>query len=428
MDELKVTGKPFRISKQEVWDAWVKVKGNKGAPGVDGVGLAEFEKDLKGNLYKVWNRMSSGTYFPPPVRAVEIPKPHDAGTRMLGVPTVADRVAQTVAAARLEAVVEPLFHPDSYGYRPGRGPLDAVAACRKRCWKYDWVIDLDIRKFFDSVPWDLVVKAVRHHTDHDTRWIVLYVERWLAAPLQLPGGTLQERDRGTPQGSAISPVIANLFMHYAFDLWMGRKFPALRFERFADDAVIHCVSERQALMVLDAVRGRMAEAGLELHPDKTRVVYCKDSNRRGSAEHVSFTFLGYTFRPRGTRREDGVQFTSFQPAISREALKKVSAEVRSWRLHRRVNLEAGQIARWINPKVRGWMTYYGAFNRSALYPLLRRINAYLLRWIMNKYKKHRAVRKASRLLAEAAAARPRYFSHWDWAKPTSQLTRTARAV
>ena len=331
MDELKSSGKPFQISKQEVWDAWIKVKGNKGAPGVDGQSIAAFEAGLKNNLYRIWNRMSSGTYFPPPVMAVEIPKPHGGGTRVLGVPTVADRMAQTVAAARLEKAVEPLFHPDSYGYRPGRSALDAVAACRKRCWKFSWVIDLDIRKFFDSVPWDLVVKAVEAHTDHETRWIVLYVKRWLAAPLRHPDGSLQERDRGTPQGSAISPVIANLFMHYAFDLWLGREFPAVEFERYADDGVIHCASEYQARKVLAALHERMAEVGLALHPDKTRIVYCKDSNRRGSHEHTSFTFLGFTFRPRRARRKDGGRFTSFQPAISKEALKKVSAEIRSWR-------------------------------------------------------------------------------------------------
>ena len=233
MDELKASGKPFQISKQEVWDAWIKVKGNQGAPGADGQSLAEFEADLKNNLYKIWNRMSSGTYFPPPVKAVEVPKAHGPGTRILGVPTVADRVAQTVAAAHLEKRVEPVFHPDSYGYRPGRSALDAVGACRERCWKYGWVIDLDIRKFFDSVRWDLVVKAVEAHTD--ARWVVLYVKRWLAAPLQLPDGTLQQRDRGTPQGSAVSPVLANLFMHYAFDLWLAREFPLVKFERYADD-------------------------------------------------------------------------------------------------------------------------------------------------------------------------------------------------
>ena len=235
MGELKASGKPFQISKREVWDAWLKVKGNQGAPGVDGQSIEAFEKDLKGNLYKVWNRMSSGTYFPPPVMAVELPKPHGGGTRVLGVPTIADRIAQTVAAARLEKAVEPMFHPDSYGYRPGRGALDAVAACRERCWEYNWVIDLDIRKFFDSVRWDLLVRAVEAHTGQETRWVVLYVKRWLAAPLQLPDGTLQERDRGTPQGSAISPVLANLFMHYAFDVWLSREFPLVRFERYADD-------------------------------------------------------------------------------------------------------------------------------------------------------------------------------------------------
>jgi RNA-directed DNA polymerase len=428
VDELKASGKPFQITKQEVWDAWLKVKGNKGAPGIDGVGLAEFGKDLKDNLYKVWNRMSSGTYFPPPVMAVDIPKPHGGGTRVLGVPCVADRIAQTVAAARLEKAVEPVFHRDSYGYRPGRGALDAVAACRKRCWKYDWVIDFDVRKFFDSVRWDLIVKAVGAHTDHETRWIVLYVRRWLAAPMQLPDGSLQERDRGTPQGSAISPVLANLFMHYALDKWLEREFPAVAFERYADDGVIHCASEYQARTVLAALHERMAGVGLELHPDKTRIVYCKDSNRRGSAEHTSFTFLGYTFRPRWARRDDGVQFTGFLPAISKDALKKISAEVRSWRLHRHMELDSAGIARWINPVVRGWMTYYGAFCRSELYPLLRRINAYLMRWLMNKYKRYRTWKKAIRAWTEAAETWPRYFAHWAWVKPARQMTRTTRAV
>ncbi len=420
MDELKASGKPFRISKQEVWDAWLKVKGNQGAPGVDGQSIEEFEPDLKNNLYKIWNRMSSGTYFPPPVMAVEIPKPHGGGTRVLGVPGVADRVAQTVAAARLEKAVEPLFHPDSYGYRPQRGALDAVAACRERCWEYNWVIDLDVRKFFDSVRWDLIVKAVEKHTDHDTRWIVLYVKRWLAAPLQHPDGTLQERDRGTPQGSAVSPVLANLFMHYALDLWLERQFPLVKFERYADDVVIHCVSGHQARKVLAALHERMAQVGLELHPDKTRIVYCQDSNRCSSHEHTSFTFLGFTFRPRQARRKDGVQFTSFLPAISKDALKKISAEVRSWRLHRWVNSDGREITKLINPKIRGWMAYYGAFYPSVLYPVLRRINTYLMRWVMNKYKRWCTWKKATRALMEAAATRPRYFAHWAWVKPAAR--------
>jgi group II intron reverse transcriptase/maturase len=283
VDELKASGKPFQITKQEVWDAWLKVKGNKGAPGADGQSIEAFGEALKGNLYKIWNRMSSGTYFPPPVMAVEIAKPHGGGTRVLGVPCVADRIAQTVAAARLEKAVDPVFHRDSYGYRPGKSQLDAVAACRKRCWEYDWVIDFDVRKFFDSVRWDLIVKAVQAHTGHETRWIVLYVRRWLAAPMQLPDGSLQERDRGTPQGSAISPVLANLFMHYALDKWLEREFPAAAFERYADDGVIHCASEYQAREVLAALHERMAGVGLQLHPDKTRIVYCSVSRAREGA-------------------------------------------------------------------------------------------------------------------------------------------------
>ena len=226
-------GKAFDISKQSVWEAYKKVAANQGAPGVDEVTIKAFEEDLRGNLYKIWNRMSSGSYFPPPVRAVEIPKPHDRGVRLLGVPTIADRVAQTVVAAHLEVRAEHRFHPDSYGYRPGRSALDAVEACRGRCWRYDWAIDLDVQKFFDTVPWDLVVKAVEAVTD--CPWVLLYVKRWLAAPLQQADGTLVERERGTPQGSAVSPILANLFMHFAFDRWMARNFPGAPFERYADD-------------------------------------------------------------------------------------------------------------------------------------------------------------------------------------------------
>lgn len=416
MDRLKASGKPFDISKQEVWDAWIKVKGNQGAPGVDGVSIEEFEKDLRNNLYKIWNRMSSGTYFPPPVKAVEIPKAHGAaGTRVLGVPTVADRVAQTVVAAHLEQRVEPVFHPDSYGYRPRRSALDAVATCRKRCWKYNWVIDLDIRKFFDSVRWDLVLKAVAAHTN--ARWVMLYVERWLAAPLQRPDGTLQERDRGTPQGSAVSPILANLFMHYAFDLWLAREFPTVAFERYADDAVIHCSTQWQARKVLAALHERMSQVGLQLHPDKTKIVYCKDSGRPNSFEQVSFTFLGFTFQPRAAVGKNGKHFTSFLPAVSKDALRKMSATVRSWRLHRRVNLTAADLAQMINPVVRGWMAYYGAFYRHALSRLLYRINTYLLRWIMNKYKRLNTWKKATRAMRDGVARQPRYFAHWAWAKP-----------
>ncbi|MGI5133935.1 MULTISPECIES: group II intron reverse transcriptase/maturase [unclassified Streptomyces] len=367
MDQLKSSDKPFEISKWEVQEAYEKVKANKGAAGVDGRSIEDFEKDLKGNLYRIWNRLSSGSYFPPPVKGVEIPKSHGGGVRLLGVPTVADRIAQTVVARRLEEKVEPIFHQDSYGYRPGRSALDAVAACRKRCWKYDWVIDLDIQKFFDSVPWDLVVKAVRAHTD--LPWVVLYVRRWLEAPLQLPDGTLQQRDRGTPQGSAISPVLANLFMHYAFDMWMAREYPGVPFERYADDGVVHCVSEGQARKLREAIANRMREVGLRLHPDKTKIVYCRDGNkRRRPYGQTEFTFLGFTFRARKAIDRNGERFTSFLPAISKESSKKISGEVRQWRLHRQIGRTFAELARAINPIVRGWMQYFGAFYRTALLP------------------------------------------------------------
>jgi RNA-directed DNA polymerase len=412
VSELKSSGKPFDISKWEVQEAYERVKANKGAPGVDGCSIEDFEADLKNNLFKLWNRMSSGSYFPPPVLAVEIPKPHGGGTRVLGVPTVADRVAQTVVARRLERQVEPIFHPDSYGYRPNRSALDAVGTCRKRCWKTDWVIDLDIQKFFDSVSWELIVKAVAAHTDQ--RWVLLYVQRWLAAPLHGVDGTMQHRDRGTPQGSAVSPVLANLFLHYAFDVWMSRQFPTIGFERYVDDVVVHCANEAQARQVLAAIADRIEQVGLRLHPDKTRIVYCQDGKRRGSYEHTSFTFLGFTFRQRGARDRHGRMFNNFLPAISHNALKKISAQVRSWRLHARTGHSFRDLARRINPIVRGWMQYYGAFYRSALYPLLSRINAYLVRWIRTKYRRLRARRRSQECWNGIAARYPRMFAHWQW--------------
>jgi len=412
MNKLKSSGKPFEISRWEVWEAYRQVKANQGAPGGDEVTLEEFEADLKNNLYRIWNRMSSGSYFPPPVKAVEIPKPHGEGTRVLGVPTVADRIAQTVVARRLEAKVEPIFHPDSYGYRPNRSALDAVAVCRQRCWKSDWIVDLDIQKFFDSVPWQLVVKAVAVHCSDP--WVLLYVQRWLAAPLQLPDGSLRQRDRGTPQGSAISPVLANLFLHYAFDAWMAREHPAVRFERYADDAIVHCDSEAQAKRLAAAIADRLAEVGLQLHPTKTRIVYCKDGKRRLDHEHTSFTFLGFTFRARGARGKNGRNFTGFLPAVSKDALSKMSREVRRWRLHLLTGRTLADLARQINPVVRGWLQYYGAFYRSALDPLLRRINAYLVRWLRRKYQRLRPLKKALACWRRITRQQPRLFAHWAW--------------
>lgn len=408
--QAEPTAKPFEISKWVVWEAYQRVKANKGAAGVDEVSIEDFEKDRDKNLYRVWNRMSSGSYFPSPVKAVEIPKPGGKGVRVLGVPTVADRVAQTVAKMYLEPKVEPIFHPDSYGYRPKRSALDAVEVCRKRCWRMDWVVDLDIKVFFDSVPHDLILKAVAHHTDQ--KWILLYVKRWLQAPLR-QDGVLVDRDRGTPQGSAISPLLANLFMHYAFDRWMATEFPSVPFERYCDDAVVHCGSQRQAHLIKEAIAVRLAQVGLELHPDKTSVVYCKDNNRRGTFEHTAFTFLGFTFRPRLAKGARGRHFVGFLPAASRDAIVAMGREIRSWHIGRRSDLGINAIAQMINSIVRGWVNYYGHFYKSMLYPLLQRINEHLVRWVTRKYKRlHRRPRRARKLLGRIAREFPHLFAHW----------------
>jgi RNA-directed DNA polymerase len=416
--------KSFEISKWAVWKAWLRVKANRGAAGVDEQSLAEFGEDLHGNLYKLWNRLSSGSYFPPPVRAVEIPK-RDGSPRMLGVPTVADRIAQTVVRGYLEPGVEPHFHPDSYGYRPGRSALDAVGVCRERCWRQDWVLDLDLKSFFDSVPRDLVLRAVAHHTD--LRWVRLYVERWLKAPLQLEDGSVVERDRGTPQGSAISPLLANMFLHYAFDLWMARENPGVRFERYCDDVIVHAASEREARQLRAAIASRLAECGLELNERKTRIVYCKDASRRGAYEHESFDFLGYAFRPRLARSKYGSCFVNFLPAVSADARKQMGREIRRWRLHRWTGKTLTDLARSINLIVRGWTNFYGRFYRSELVRFLRRINDYLVRWAMRKYKRlRRHPAKARRFLAAVYRREPGLFAHWRFGVRPDGWTMGAR--
>ena len=406
--------KPYEISKQVVMAAFEKVRSKKGAPGIDGVTVEQFAQDSKKNLYKLWNRMSSGSYFPSPVRMVEIPKDGGRGTRVLGVPTVTDRIAQTVAVAYLEPLVEKLFHADSYGYRPGRSPLDAVATCRARCWKYGWVLDLDIEGFFDNLDHDLILKAVARHTDD--KWILMYVQRWLSAPLAQPDGTLVSRDRGSPQGASISPLLANLFMNYAFDAWMAREFPEVPFERFVDDVIVHCVSQQQARRLRDAIAARLTECGgLRLHPTKTRIVYCKMSGRYGSHEQVAFDFLGYTFKPRGAKKKDGTMFTTFSPAISRKAATSIRQQIRRMRFHLRSDLSFTEIARMINSRAGGWAAYYGRFCPSETVNVLFHIDRYLVRWARRKYKHlRRAPRRAARTLAEIKQARPGLLAHWRW--------------
>ena len=410
--------KPFSISKHLVWEAYKRVKANKGAAGVDGQSLSAFDKDLKANLYKIWNRMSSGSYFPPPVRLVEIPK---AGGKMrpLGIPTVADRIAQMVVKLTLEPIVEPKFHWDSYGYRPGKSALDAVAVARERCWRMNWVIDLDIRDFFGSLDHGLMMKAVKHHTD--LKWIHLYIERWLKASVQLVDGTLRERTAGTPQGGVVSPVLSNLFMHYAFDAWMARNHPAIPFERYADDVLIHCVSQEQAEVVLEQVRKRLKGCGLELHPDKTKIVYCKDSNRRENFEAQKFDFLGYTFRPRRAQGRDGRMFVSFLPAISPKAAKAIRATIRSWDLAKGWNTYSlEEVAKFVNPFIRGWANYYGRFHRSQCLKILHHFNLVLATWAKRRYKRFKGSwRKALEWLARIAKRDSSLFVLWTLgARPT----------
>jgi len=403
--------KPFDISKRVVWEAYKRVKANQGACGVDGQSISDFEERLEDNLYKIWNRMSSGSYHPPAVRCVEIPK-EDGGKRLLGIPTVADRIAQMVVKMSLEPKVEPCFHPDSYGYRPKKSAKQALGTARERCWRYDWVLDIDIKGFFDNLDHGLLMKAVEKHTD--SKWERLYIERWLRAPLEKEDGTQEERHKGTPQGGVISPLLANLFLHYAFDQWMSRNYPDNPFERYADDSVIHCRSEAEAKELKERIGARMAECKLELHPEKTKVVYCKDGNRKGTYPEEKFDFLGYTFRPRESKNFRGQYFVSFSPAVSNKAAKNMRKTIRRWRIHVHSGSAIGDIAQRINPIVKGWILYYGQYYRSALYPTLKQLDRYLIRWAKRKYKSLRTCRGGVwEWLKGIAEREPELFAHWQ---------------
>jgi RNA-directed DNA polymerase len=402
--------KPFSISKQVVFEAYKRVKANQGAAGVDGESIFDFEQDWKNNLYKIWNRMSSGSYFPPPVRLVGIAK-KSGGRRELGVPTVSDRIAQMVAKMHLEPEIDPYFHPDSYGYRPSKSAVEAVGVARKRCWRYNWVIDLDIKGFFDNLDHELLMRAVRKHTDN--KWLLLYIERWLKAPVQVAEGTLVSRQKGSPQGSVISPLLANLFLHYAFDEWMRRNFEHIPFERYADDIVVHCIGKAQAIRVKSTIEERLNQCRLELHPEKTKIVYCKDSGRQGSYSNEKFDFLGYGFRPRVSINRYGGYFVSFLPAVSNEAAKSIRGTIRSWRIHRMTDKSIEDLANMFNPVIRGWVNYYGQFYKSALYPILNQLNGALQRWAMRKYKKLRGrMRRAFYWLGRIVKRKPYLFAHW----------------
>lgn len=403
--------KSFCIPKSEVWEAYKQVRANKGAAGVDGQSIAEFEKGWKNNLYKLWNRMSSGSYFPPPVRQVAIPK-DNGGTRLLGIPTVADRIAQTVVKRSLEPILEEFFHPNSYGYRPKKSAIEAIGVARQRCWRYDWVLELDIKGFFDTIDHDLLLRAVRKHTD--CKWVLLYIERWLKAPMQLEDGELVRRERGTPQGGVVSPILANLFLHYAFDIWMKRNYPGISFERYADDGICHCRSRSEAERLRVSITRRFAECGLELNLQKTTIVYCKDDKRREKYPEQKFDFLGFTFRPRMTKSSRNRFFVGFNPAISSKARKKILDTIRHWRLHRQTDKSLDELARFINPIVRGLINYFGSFRKSALYPIFHHLDNILVRWATRKYKTMRASeRRARAWLQFMKKKQPTLFVHWQ---------------
>ena len=328
--------KPFIISKNLVVRAYELVKANKGGAGVDRQSLEDFDKNLKDNLYKIWNRLSSGSYFPPPVKAVPIPK-KTGGERILGVPTVSDRIAQMVVKLVFEPTVETIFYPDSYGYRPNKSALDAVGITRQRCWQNDWVLEFDIKGLFDNIDHGLLMKAVRKHTD--IKWVILYIERWLKAPMQMPDGSLVERPKGTPQGGVISPVLSNLFLHYVFDSWMSRNRATMPWCRYADDGLVHCQTEQQAQNLLKALKERFEQCGLELHPKKTKIVYCKDGSRKGTYSEMEFTFLGYTFRRRLVKSSKlNRRFVGFTPAVSGCAQKAMRAKTRQAGFRNRTEL------------------------------------------------------------------------------------------
>lgn len=402
--------KPYKIPKQNVWIAYKKVKANKGSAGIDGMNFEKYEKHLTNNLYKLWNRMSSGSYFPKAVKAVEIPK-KNGGTRRLGIPTIDDRIAQMTAKMIVEPTIDRLFHKDSYGYRPNKSAIDAVEMARKRCWEHDYVIDLDIKGMFDNIDHELLMKAVRKHVKEP--WILLYMERWLKAPFQMETGENIPRTAGTPQGGVISPILANLFMHYAFDLWLTRNHGNNPFERYADDTVVHCRTEQEAKQLLAEIDTRLKECKLELHPTKTKIVYCQDKERQKQHPNTAFDFLGYTFRKVLIKDRLGRLQMNFIASVSKNAGQALKDKVKSLKIHKRTGSKIEMIAEKLNPILRGWMNYFGKFNRSAMKRTLDCVQRRLIKWAMCKFKrfrKHR--RRAEEWLLQVRKREPCMFAHW----------------
>jgi len=401
-----------------VQEAYLKIKANRGAAGVDQMSMEAFDEQPQKHLYKLWNQMSSGSYMPPAIKLVEIPK-KGGGKRPLGIPTITDRIGQAVVTKELEEVLANIFHEDSYGYQPGKSALQAVAKARERCMEYNWVLDVDIKGFFDNIPHDLLMRAVQKHTDE--KWVLLHIERWLTAPLQLVDGTIVARTKGVPQGSVIGPILSNLYLHYAMDMWLVANYPEFRFERYADDAVIHCRSGEQAERLKVNLSKRLNECGLEMNEQKTKIIYCRDSNRRRKMKtEVKFDFLGYTFMPREAQNSHRKEsFTNFLPGVSMKAMTAMNEKLNNMPILRIPGIEIEAVSKELNPVLQGWINYYGKFYKTKLKGFLRRVNAKLANWAIRKYKKIRvSVNSGMKWLSRVSDRQPNLFAHWSFgAKP-----------
>jgi RNA-directed DNA polymerase len=398
------------ISKLMVWMAYRKVKANGGSAGIDQVSLDAFSDDLSGNLYKLWNRLSSGSYFPPPVKQVKIPK-KSGGQRSLGIPTVADRIAQQVVKTWLEPKLEPIFHEDSYGYRPGKSAHQALAKANYRCRYYDWVLDLDIAGFFDNIDHELMLNALQHY--HAPDWVCMYVKRWLQADVVQADGQRLSTGKGTPQGGVISPLLANLYLHVGFDGWMRKHHPTIPFERYADDIVVHTRSKAQAEFIKGRITARMEECNLQLHPEKTHIVYCKDRRRRETQSQTSFDFLGYTFRPRICNTEQGWQLL-YVPCMSRKAKVSVTEKLKQMNLHKYKGT-IQHMANLLNVRIRGWMNYYCRWSKWTTTWVWRVLNLKLIKWL--KWNRRFPKKRAVKWLKGVYKTNPTLFAHWSLVHP-----------
>jgi len=403
-------GKTVPIEYEQVRQAYEKVRKGGKAAGIDNESWEEFDKDREGNLYVIWNRMASGSYHPQAVKEVEIPK-KDGKKRKLGIPTLRDRIAQQVVKEYMEEKIDKLFHENSYGYRPLKSAHQALEQVRTNCYRYDWVIDMDISKFFDEIDHELMMKAVAHVMEE--KWVQLYIRRWLNMPIQRKDGTTEERQgKGTPQGGVISPLLANLYLHYALDLWLSRNYPQVSFVRYADDVVIHCGSKVEAEKVLGTVRKRLGEVKLKLKEEKTRIAYCKDYRRKENHEIVKFEFLGFSFQPRARKsKKDGKLFMAFTAEISQSNQKKLRDAIRDEYVWQQTQLKIEDIARSLNIKLRGWIGYYDLYSNRSLRRVLQKVDLRLIKWIRKKHKV--GYRKAVLKLAVIKQENPNLFYHWQ---------------